>query len=119
MNQSYRRFSQVVRGNATGTPALNAINQRRQLQERLAQASAQNAANMIDYQQTQDGWLQGINNMMGRMSELAIMANDGTKTAADRSALQAEFSQMQQEIQRITTGPYAAGRFNGRYLFQG
>jgi flagellin len=57
--------------------------------------------------------------MMGRMSELAVMANDGTKAQSDRDVLQKEFSQMQKEIQRITSGATAAGKFNGLYLFRG
>jgi flagellin len=47
------------------------------------------------------------------------MANDGTKSQTDRSNLQKEFEQMQKEIQRITSGATAAGKFNGLYLFRG
>jgi len=82
-------------------------------------AAAQNVLNLHDYNRTRDGWMQSITSMATRMSELAVMANDGTKTSVDRMALQAEFSQMQQGIQGITSGPYAMGRFNGLYLFQG
>ena len=87
-------------------------------ESRQTAAAAQNVENMMSMQATQDGWLQNINDMMGRMSELAVMANDGTKSPADQQALQAEFEQMQKEIQRITTGPDAAGKFNGLFLFQ-
>jgi flagellin len=53
------------------------------------------------------------------MAELAVMANDGTKSQIDRNNLQKEFQQMQKEIQRITSGATAAGKFNGLYLFRG
>jgi flagellin len=53
------------------------------------------------------------------MAELAVMANDGTKSQIDRDNLQKEFVQMQKEIQRITSGATAAGKFNGLYLFRG
>ena len=56
---------------------------------------------------------------MGRMSELAIAANDGTKSVVDRSNLQEEFAQLQSEVQRITSGATSAGKFNGLYLFRG
>jgi len=56
---------------------------------------------------------------MGRMNELAIMANDGTKSFTDRQNLQKEFEQLQKEIQRITSGATAAGRFNNVFLFRG
>ncbi len=82
-------------------------------------AAESNKLNMIDMQRTRDGWLQNIQDMMGRMAELAVMANDGTKSAMDRAMLQAEFSQMQEAVRGITTGPYALGQFNGIHLFQG
>ena len=85
-------------------------------QERAAETNVQNA---VDYARTADGWLQTLHSMMGRMGELAVMANDGTKSAWDRKNLQAEFSQMQKAIQSITTGPDAMARFNGIPLFQG
>lgn len=91
---------------------------RYETESRQAAAASQNAQNMMSLQATKDGWMQNIHNMMGRMTELAVMANDGTKSPADRQALQFEFEQMQQEIQRITTGPNAAGKFNGLFLFQ-
>ena len=91
---------------------------RYEAESRQAAAASRNVENMMSMQATKDSWLQNINDMMGRMSELAVMANDGTKSPADRQALQVEFEQMQKEIQRITTGPEAAGKFNGLFLFQ-
>ena len=103
---------------ADGNPALRAMRDRRAAQARQTAAAADNAANMVDYTRTRDAWAQQVQNIQIRMGELATMANDGTKSAADRQNLQVEFAQMQKEIQRITSGPDAAARYNGLFLFQ-
>ena len=75
--------------------------------------------NKLNYLQTADAWMQKIQDILGRMSELTVMANDGTKSETDRASLQQEFVQMQDEIVRITTGDDAVGKFNGLNLFAG
>jgi len=100
-------------------PAGLAMSERLRAQYRNTSAAANNVENKINYLQTADAWLQKIHDIMGRMAELAIMANDGTKSQTDRDNLQKEFAQMQKEIQRITSGATAAGKFNGLYLFRG
>ena len=105
--------------NAGDDPAGLAMSERLRAQYRNTAAAAANVENKINYLQTADSWLQKIHDIMGRMTELAIMANDGTKSQVDRDNLQNEFEQMQKEIQRITSGATAAGKFNGLYLFRG
>lgn len=100
-------------------PSGLAMSERLRAQVRNTNASASNVENKLSYLQTADSWLQKIHDMLGRMSELAVMANDGTKASGDRLILQREFEQMQKEIQRITSGATAAGKFNGLYLFRG
>lgn len=75
-----------------------------------------NAAPLL---QTADAWMGTIQNMMGRMTELAVRAGDGTLADVNRFALQQEFAQMQLGILAITTGPDAMGQYNGIPLFQG
>jgi flagellin len=105
--------------NAGDDPSGLAMSERLRTQSRNTAAAASNVENKMSYLQTADSWLQKIHDMMGRMSELAVMANDGTKAQGDRDILQKEFNQMQKEIQRITSGATAAGKFNGLYLFRG
>lgn len=100
-------------------PAGLAMSERLRAQYRNTSAASKNTENMINYLQTADAWLQRVQDMMGRMGELAVMANDGTKSQLDRDNLQKEFQQMQSEIVRITSGATAAGKFNGLYLFRG
>ena len=100
-------------------PSGLAMSERLRTQYRNTSAATSNVENKINYLQTADAWLQKIQDMMGRMGELAVMANDGTKSQVDRDNLQKEFEQMQKEITRITSGATAAGKFNGLYLFRG
>jgi flagellin len=114
------KLSSGLRINFAGDdPAGLAISERLRAQYRNTAAAAMNVENKINYLQTADSWLQKIHDIMGRMAELSVMANDGTKSQVDRDNLQKEFEQMQKEIQRITSGATAAGKFNGLYLFRG
>jgi flagellin len=114
------KLSSGLRINRAGDdPAGLAMSERLRAQYRNTSKAASNVENKINYLQTADAWLQKIHDMMGRMSELAVMANDGTKSQVDRDNLQKEFEQMQKEIARITSGATAAGKFNGMYLFRG
>ena len=49
------------------------------------QAAKDNIGNAISYSQTQDSFLEKIGNALDRMSELAMLAQDETKTDSDRS----------------------------------
>jgi flagellin len=104
--------------NAGDDPSGLAMSERLRAQTRNTSAAANNVENKLNYLQTADSWMQKIQDMLGRMGELAVMANDGTKSATDVAVLQKEFTQMADEITRITTGTDAAGKFNGNALFQ-
>jgi flagellin len=104
---------------AADDPAGLAVSERLRAQARGSAAAAQNIENDLSYMQTADSWMQKIHDLMGRMGELAVSANDDTKSKTDLGNLEKEFAQMQLEIQRITTGPAAAGKYNGSALFQG
>jgi len=120
LRSSMSKLSSGLRINSAGDdPAGLAMSERLRAQYRNSAAAANNVENKINYLQTADSWLQKIHDIMGRMAELAVMANDGTKSPVDRNNLQKEFEQMQKEIQRITSGATAAGKFNGLYLFRG
>ena len=120
LRSSMSKLSSGLRINFAGDdPAGLAISERLRAQYRNTAAAAMNVENKINYLQTADAWMQKVHDILGRMAELAIMANDGTKSQADRDNLQKEFAQMQKEIQRITSGATAAGKFNGLYLFRG
>ena len=75
-------------------------------------AACQNISNALSFLQTQDGYLQNISNVLNRMSELSILALDGTKTNADRTLYQAEFTQLDHYMAQVSNKD-----FNGVNLF--
>lgn len=78
------------------------------------QAAKDNLGNAISYSQTQDGFLQKIGNALDRMSELSILAQDETKTDADRTLYDKEYQKLDDFVTAIK-----AKDFNGISLFQG
>jgi flagellin len=120
MRKSMSRLSSGLKIESAGDdPAGLAMSERLRAQYRNAAAAGTNIENQISYLQTSDSWLQKTHDILGRMAELAVAANDGTKSTIDRGNLQSEFRQMQLEIRRITTGTSAAAKYNGSALFQG
>ncbi len=73
-----------------------------------------NEANAISFSQTQDGYLQGVQNALNRMGELSLQAQDVTKNPEDLASLQKEFSQLQDFV-----GDVGKQKFNGVDLFSG
>lgn len=57
-----------------------------------------NVVDAVSYTQTQDGYLKGVGSALNRMSELATLAQDVTKTTTDLKAYSSEFTQLQESI---------------------
>lgn len=77
-----------------------------------ARRNVENARNMVS---SADHWLQVTQDMLTRMSELSIAANDGSKSDQDRATLNVEFMQLKEEIGRVAqeakyNGVHIAGR---------
>ena len=77
-------------------------------------AAASNVGNAVSLNQTQDGYLQQVANALDRMSELAIQAQDVTKSNSDRTLYQQEFNTLSNYIGNVATKD-----FNGVSLFNG
>jgi flagellin len=75
-------------------------------------AANNNIGNAISYSQTQDGFLQKVGKALDRMSELAVSAQDSTKTGEDRDLYKAEFDKLGAYIDDL-----ADKEFNGVTLF--
>ena len=71
-----------------------------------------NVGNAISYAQTQDGFLQKVQQALDRMSEISVLAQDVTKTDTDRSNYSAEFIKIQNFISNV-----GSKSFNGVLLF--
>lgn len=74
-----------------------------------------NANDGISMAQTAEGALQESTNILQRMRELAVQARNDTNSTADRTALNAEFGQMSDELTRIS----ASTNLNGKNLLDG
>jgi flagellin len=77
-------------------------------------AASNNVANAISFSQTQDGYLQKVSDALNRMSELAILSQDVTKSADDRGLYQKEFEALGTYIDDLATKT-----FNTIELFSG
>src|SRR5579859_5008320 len=73
-----------------------------------------NVGNAISFNQTQDGYLQKVSDALNRMSELAILSQDVTKSTSDRSLYDQEFQTLTKYI-----GDMGTKDFNGVSLFDG
>jgi len=95
------------------------ISERMRSQSRNVSMARANVDNGMSMLQTADSWMQKMNDMLGRMSELTIEHGDGTKSNTDKANIQTEFKQLQKEMVRVTSHNDAAAKFNGLYLFRG
>ena len=82
---------------------------------RLAQVAIRNSNDGISVVAIADGALSEIANILSRQAELASQASNGFFGAAQRSALQNEFSSLGSEVERIAVST----NFNGISLLSG
>jgi flagellin len=75
-------------------------------------AATNNIGNAISFNQTQDGYMQKVNDALNRMSELSVLSQDVTKTDSDRSLYNQEFQALSSYIGNVATKD-----FNGVSLF--
>lgn len=64
----------------------------------VAMRNTQNATSML---QTADGALDEVNNMLVRMKDLATQAADASSTSDDKTAMQAEYDSLGQELSNV------------------
>jgi len=75
--------------------------------------AVRNANDAISMIQVGEGALKEVTNMLQRMRELAIQASSDSNTTNDRTALNNEFTQLRDEISRISSNT----QWNGAALF--
>jgi flagellin len=75
-------------------------------------AVGNNVNNAVSFSQTQDGYLKKMAKALDRMSELSVMAQDVTKSDADRALYQTEYA-----AQNAFITDLAGKTFNGVTLF--
>ena len=113
-----KSLSRLSSGSKIVSPADDAagmaVGSRLTAQIRRVDAARGNVGNAISFTQTQDGYLKKIADALTRMSELSLQAQDVTKSDADRTLYQSEYSQLSEFISTSATTD-----FNGVSLFSG
>jgi flagellin len=66
-------------------------------------AASNNVSNAISFNQTQDGFLKKVTKALDRMSELAILSQDVTKSDDDRALYNSEFATLGEYIDDVAT----------------
>lgn len=91
------------------------IANRLEAQTRGMQVAQRNSQDAISMLQTADGALDEISQIAFRMKDLATQSANGTNSADDRSALNAEFTELKAEVTRIMEET----TYNGETLLKG
>ncbi|MBI1422989.1 MAG: flagellin [Gammaproteobacteria bacterium] len=113
---SLQRLSSGLRINSAKDDAAGlAISERFTSQIRGLNQAVRNANDGISLAQTAEGALAESGNILQRIRELAVQSANATNSSSDRQALQAEVSQLVQELDRISTNT----EFNGQKLLDG
>jgi flagellin len=113
---SMQRLSSGLRVNSAKDDAAGlAIAERMSASVRGLNVAARNANDGISLAQTAEGALGKVGDMLQRMRELAVQSANATNSTEDREALQAEVSQLRDEIDRVAKG----ASFNGKKLLDG
>lgn len=104
LGTSFQRLSSGLRVNSAKDDAAGLqIGTRLTTQVNGLNQAARNANDGISIAQTAEGALEETTNMLQRMRVLSIQSANGSNSVDDRAALQKEFVQLQQEIDRIAT----------------
>ena len=116
MATALQRLSTGLRINSSKDDAAGlAIAVRITAQIRGYDQAVRNAGDGISLAQTAEGGMDGINSSLQRMRELAVQSANYSNTTADRQAIDAEFTQLKTEIDRVATQT----KFNTKALLDG
>ncbi|MFA6149234.1 MAG: flagellin [bacterium] len=113
---SVQRLSSGLRINSAKDDAAGlAVSEKIRAQVRSIAVAIRNSQDGISLAQTNEGGLQEIGNILGRMRELSEQSANGTLGTSERNSLDAEYQQLRTEINRISS----TTEFNGTKLLDG
>jgi flagellin len=111
-----KSLSRLSSGSKIVSPADDAagmaVSMRFDAQVNRVNAAGANISNAISFSQTQDGFLKKVAGALDRMSELAILSQDSTKSDSDRALYNLEFTELKAYVHDMTNK-----EFNGVSLF--
>ena len=114
MSSTMERLSTGLRINSAKDDAAGlAISSKMTSQVNGLNQAVRNANDAISMIQVGEGALKEVTNMFQRMRELAIQASSDSNTTADRTALNNEFTQLRDEVSRISSNT----EWNGSPIF--
>lgn len=113
LQTSFNRLSSGYRINTAADDAAGlAISESMMTQIRSYTVAERNANDAISMVQSAEGALGEVQNIMGRMRELAMQGANGSLTQTDRGFLDVEFQALKAEVSRIQ----GSAKFNGKQL---
>lgn len=116
LSKNLEKLSSGYKINRAGDDAAGlAISEKMRAQITGLETAQKNAKDGISLVQTAEGALTEVHDMLNRMVELANQSANGTYDVTDRSQLQKEITQLQDEINRIAD----SSNFNGIKLLDG
>ena len=116
METAIERLSSGLRINSAKDDAAGlAISQRMQNQIRGKKMAGQNIKSGTDLIQTAEGGMNEIQNILGRMRELAVQSASDSMSTDDRASTNLEYQQLKAEVDRITNST----EYNGMKLLDG
>ena len=116
MTATMERLSTGLRINSAKDDAAGlAITSRMSSQVRGLDQAVRNANDAISMIQVAEGAMKEVTNMFQRMRELAVQAISDSNTSSDRAALNNEYKQLSEEVQRIAENT----QWNGQNILDG
>ncbi|MCL2411850.1 MAG: flagellin [Treponema sp.] len=116
LNKNMERLSSGLRINRAGDDASGlAVSEKMRSQIRGLNQASTNAQNGISFIQVAEGYLQGSQDIIHRLRQLAVQAANGIYSEEDRMYIQVEVSQLVAEVDRIASH----AQFNGMNMLTG
>ena len=116
INRSMEHLSSGQRINRARDDASGlAVSEQMRSQIRGLNQAERNIQNGVNFIQTAEGFLQGTQDVLHRIRELAVQSANGIFTESDRMMIQVEVSQLVAEIDRIASH----AQFNGMNMLTG
>ena len=116
LESAMEKLSSGMRINSAADDAAGlSIVTRMESQVRGLNMAIRNASDGISLTQSAEGGIEEVSNILQRMRELSVQASNGTFNDSDRDALQAEVSQLSDELDRIAE----TTTFNGQKILDG
>ena len=116
LEKSFERLSSGLRINSAADDAAGlAITERMEAQVRGMDQARRNSADAVSLVQTVESGLGEVNGILQRLRELAVQSANDTNTAADRTTLDSEASQLIASLDQIASST----EFNGQKVLDG